>query len=184
MKFDALRFQQRFPRNHVTQNLKLDFKQMFNKITAVIHANSKNNSSKSLLEKEDQCIEKLKDFDRQIVGNFEYGHFDIALEILLKIETETVLTYNQLSMKAECLVRLGRSSEVQVLIDSALKDDPQNHRMIYVQGLKYYYELKLTNSIEAFEQAISFDKFFMEAQNARMLAITSLRALQLGEYKR
>jgi tetratricopeptide (TPR) repeat protein len=124
---------------------------------------------------------KLLIYDENSKMTFDIGDYSISLRFLRKIEKLQSLTYTQRCMKADCLIRLGCLEKAQVLIDEALKEDPLDLAMIYIQSLKYYYDLELEKCIACSEQAVTLDQNYLVAKNIRRLAIYVLQILRIGK---
>lgn len=86
-----------------------------------------------------------------------------------------------LCLKAECLVMLGKFSEADKTIIKALKKNPRDANVLYVQGLKEYYEAKVKESIEKFDAALKIFPDHKKAKERRSLAKKLLNFIYTGE---
>lgn len=128
-----------------------------------------------------ESTQELKNLDDKAKLSFDTRDYSTALKTFLHIEESKNLTYNQRCMKADCLVRLFRKEEAQILIEEALKEDPYNVNMIYVQSLMHYYDLELEKCVDTNDRAIELDKLFMVSKDVRFLAISMIKILRSGK---
>jgi len=57
-------------------------------------------------------------------------------------------------MKTECLIMMDKYERTEEIISKSLNDNPHDHEMLYLRGLKFYYECEMKQSIASFEAAL------------------------------
>jgi tetratricopeptide (TPR) repeat protein len=130
--------------------------------------------------KENSKMERLKYAQNFCDENYKEGNFQDCLRYvndILKL-TESLKHRN---IKAECLIMLGKMEEAEVIIDAALKQNPQDFNMIYIDGLKDYHEVNLKESVEMFDKAIRINSKFTKAIQQRAKAVRLLQFIHKGK---
>jgi DnaJ homolog subfamily C member 7 len=118
---------------------------------------------------------------RDKIGKFyEELNFDECLKQLNQALTIDKSCVSFLCLKAECLVMLERYEEAEKSITKALKKNPSDVNVLYTQGLKEYYEVKLKESVEKFDAVIKVFPDFKRAKELRANAKTLLNFIYTG----
>lgn len=116
-------------------------------------------------------LEKLKTYRAKIEEFYEDQNYYECLKYLndaMKIATHCEHFEN---LNAECLVMVKQYDEAEAFIKAGLQKDPNRAYLVFVQGLKAYFEANLEDSINIFEQVLRNDRDFIRAINFRNKAI-------------
>lgn len=126
-------------------------------------------------------LNKLKEDRAKIDEFYAEQNYQECLKYLnnaMKIATHCE---NFENLKAECLVMVKQYDEADAMIDAGLKKNPKSSYLIFVQGLKHYYEANLDHSIVRFKQSLRCDPDLTRASKFRLKANQLLRYISEGE---
>jgi tetratricopeptide (TPR) repeat protein len=180
LQFDASQLHNLFVNIKKQENQeKLTITMMIQEIIKISNQKSVRHFKKETISS--ALTQELKNFDEKARLSFDTGDYLTALKTFQYIEESKNLTYNQRCMKGDCLVRLFRKEEAQILINEALEEDPYNVNMIYVQSLLHYYDLNLDECKLTSVKVIDLDQLFMVAKDIRNLAFSMTKHFTAGK---
>lgn len=113
---------------------------------------------------------QLKECQIKIDQFYNERNFKECLKFLESAMKISNACENYENLKAECAVMLGLYDEADAIVTNALARSPSRSYMIFVQGLKCYYESSLEISISLFENVLKMDPDFRKAIKYRELA--------------
>ena len=124
-------------------------------------------------------IEKLRVDIFKLHEDAKFAECLKKLNIALEINDSCV---EFLWLKAECLIMIDDLKEAEKFIAKAAKFNPTDPNVIFVQGLKNYYEGKFKESIEKFDEALEVFPGFKKAIDQRAKAKKLLGLIHKGIY--
>lgn len=122
----------------------------------------------------------LNEQDQKIERLFKEGNFQDCLRQLLSAEKNEKLRNDNRNYKIECLLKLNKLDEAGKILKLALKKTPRDSNLLFLQGLKFYFESDMKNSIVKFDEASKISSWMIKAQVQRELAKKMLNIIYEG----
>lgn len=125
-----------------------------------------------------QAIKLDPKSQEKIESLIEQSQFE---ECLKEIEVAQKLQENDSNlswMKVECLIKLDRLDEADEIIDKA--KNVKSAGMLYVNGLRNYYDLKLKDSVVYFNSALRKNPKLVKAEQQQAVATKMLTLINSG----
>lgn len=120
------------------------------------------------------------EYDEKIKKLLAESSFEECLKLLEKVEKEEKLSFGHLYMKTECLIMMEKYERAEEIISKSLKDNPREIEMLYLQGLKFYYECEIKQSISSFDAALKELPSLTKAKQRLAFARRMLKCMFTG----
>lgn len=118
-----------------------------------------------------QCQEKIESL-------IEQSQFEECLKEIEAAQKSQENDSNLSWMKVECLINLDRLDEADEIIDKAKNE--KSAGMLYVKGLRNYYELKIQDSVVFFKSALRKNPKLVKAEKKQAIASKMLTMINSG----
>lgn len=193
MKFDGCHFQIVFGEKKPVFARSFDVELTFNKLLAICVQSQYSEFYEYPSDSEDEDVDEDEDpssktptvgisneQDEEIEKLFKEQNFQDCLKKLISAEkNEKLRNYNR-NFKIECLLMLDKYDEAGKILKFALKQNPGDANLIFLQGLNFYYKSDMKNSIMMFKEASKISTWMTKAKVQRDLAKKMLDFIYKG----